>query len=98
MPIKIDEIIRNAFKQAFSRALEQTLQNKAEALFIKAFENGSPLSKKLDEKIDQGLRLLADPHRPPPARPAGEGDWRANATWPTPFFLRPPPPVTGVEE
>jgi hypothetical protein len=52
MPINIEEIIEKAFEQAFAKALDQTLQNKAEALFKKAFENGSPLSRKLEEKIE----------------------------------------------
>ncbi len=60
MPIKIEEIIQNAFEQAFSRALEQTVQSKAEMLFKKAFEEGSPLSMKLAEKIEQGFQRFVD--------------------------------------
>jgi len=36
--------------------LDQTLQSKAEVLFKKAFEDGSVLSKKLEEKIEQGFQ------------------------------------------
>lgn len=55
--ITIEQIIENAFEQAFTRALEGTLQNKAETLFKKAFEDGSPLAKKLEAKIEQGAAL-----------------------------------------
>ena len=47
-------------EQAFSRAIEQTIQSKAEVLFKKAFENGSSLSKKLEEKIEQGFQRFVD--------------------------------------
>jgi hypothetical protein len=57
MAINIERIIENALEQAFSRALDQTIQNKAEVL--KAFENGSPLAKKLEEKIEQGFSDFA---------------------------------------
>jgi len=45
----------------------------------------NPMEQNLKDGLGQFMwrqivRLLADPHRPPPARPAGEGDWRANAT------------------
>jgi hypothetical protein len=60
IPIKIEEIIENAFEQASSRALEQTVQSKAEMLFKKAFEDGSPLSMKLAEKIEQGFQRFVD--------------------------------------
>ena len=33
LPINIEEIIERAFKQAFSRALDRTIQKKAEDLF-----------------------------------------------------------------
>ena len=56
MPINIDEIIERAFEHAFAKALEQIVQNKAEALFQKAFANGSPLAKKLEDKIEAGLQ------------------------------------------
>src|SRR5260370_3429019 len=42
--IDLEEVIEKAFEQAFAKALDQALQSKAEALFKKAFENGSPLS------------------------------------------------------
>lgn len=48
--------MEKAFEQAFSKALEQTLQNKAEALFKKAFTEGLPFSRKLEEKIEQGFQ------------------------------------------
>jgi hypothetical protein len=54
--IAIGEIIEKAFEQAFSKALEQTLQAKAEQLFKGAFANGSPLASKLDAKIEQGFK------------------------------------------
>ena len=56
MPISIEEIIERAFGQAFSKAFEQTLQAKAEQLFKGAFANGSPLSKKLEAKIEEGFQ------------------------------------------
>lgn len=55
MPINIEEIIEKAFEQAFSKALEQTIQSKAEVLFTRAFENGAPFGKKLEEKIVLGF-------------------------------------------
>jgi hypothetical protein len=58
--MSLQDIIERAFEQAFSKALDQTLQNKAEALFKKAFENGSPLAKKLEEKIDQGFQKFIE--------------------------------------
>jgi hypothetical protein len=36
--------------------LEQTVQNKAEALFRKALANGSPFSVRLEEKIAEGFQ------------------------------------------
>ena len=60
MPINIETLIEKAFEQAFSRALDQVLQNKAEALFRRAFEDGSPLAKKLEEKIEQGFQHFID--------------------------------------
>lgn len=60
MAINIEQIIENAFEQAFTRALEGTLQNKAETLFKKAFEDGSPLAKKLEAKIEQGFEHFID--------------------------------------
>ena len=55
MPIDIDEVIERAFEQAFAKALDQTLQGKAEALFKKAFTNDSPLALKLGQKIEEGF-------------------------------------------
>ena len=60
MPINIEEISERAFEQAFSRAFEQTLQAKAEQLFKGAFANGSPLSKKLEAKIEEGFQLFVE--------------------------------------
>jgi hypothetical protein len=53
-------VIEKALKQAFARALEQAIQNRAEALFFRAFADGSPLAKKLEEKIEQGFQRLAE--------------------------------------
>jgi hypothetical protein len=60
MPINIEEIIEKAFEQTFVRALDRTIQSKAEALFKEAFENESPLAKKLEEKIDQGFQRFLE--------------------------------------
>jgi hypothetical protein len=60
MPINIEEIVEHAFEQAFSRALDVTLQSKAEVLFKNAFEDGSPLAKKLEAKIEQGFERFLD--------------------------------------
>ncbi len=59
MPINIEEIVERAFEHAFAKSLEQILQAKAEALFAKAISNGSPLSKKLEEKVEQGFDDLS---------------------------------------
>lgn len=56
MTIDIEEVLQRAFEQAFLRALDQTVQAKAEALFKKFLAPGSPLSKKLEEKIEQGFQ------------------------------------------
>jgi hypothetical protein len=65
MPLSIEEIIEKVFEQAFLKALDQTIQAKAEALFKKALENGSPLSTKLAEKIEQGFdRFVQAPTLP----------------------------------
>ena len=55
MPIDIETVIEKAFEQAFSRALDQVVQRKAEELFRKMLGADSPLSKKLEEKIEQGF-------------------------------------------
>lgn len=61
MAINVEEIIERAFEEAFAKALEPILQTKAEALFQKAFSNGSPLAKKLEAKIEEGFdRFLED--------------------------------------
>ncbi|HUY34828.1 MAG TPA: hypothetical protein VMV69_18930 [Pirellulales bacterium] len=60
MAINIKGIIEKAFEQAFSRALEQTLQAKAEDLFKSAFANGSPLAKKLETKIEEGFQRFVE--------------------------------------
>lgn len=60
VPINGEQIVENTFAQAFSRALEQTIQNKAEALFKMALEIGSPLSRKMKEKIEQGFQRFVD--------------------------------------
>jgi hypothetical protein len=56
MTVKIDDVLEHAFEQAFLRALDQTVQTKAEELFRKALSAESPLSKKLEEKIEQGFQ------------------------------------------
>ena len=60
MPINVEEIVEKAFEHAFAKALEQILQTKAEALFTKAFANGSPLSQKLEAKIEEGFQHFID--------------------------------------
>jgi hypothetical protein len=55
MPIDIEDVIERALEQAFAKALDQLVQTKAEALFNKAFANGSPLSAKLEQKIEAGF-------------------------------------------
>jgi hypothetical protein len=56
MPINIEEIIERALEQAFAKALEQVVQNKAEMLFQKALANGTPLSQRLEDKITEGFQ------------------------------------------
>jgi hypothetical protein len=60
MPINVEEIVERAFEHPFAKALEQILQAKAEALFQKAFSNGSPLSRKLEAKIEQGCERFVE--------------------------------------
>ena len=60
LPTSFDVIVEKTFEQAFSKALEQALKSKAEQLFKHAFENGSPLSKKLEAKIDEGFQRFVD--------------------------------------
>jgi hypothetical protein len=56
MAYNIELIIEKAVKEVFARALDQAIQAKAEAIFAKAFENGAPFGKKLEEKIEEGLQ------------------------------------------
>jgi len=51
MPINIERTV----ERAFSTALEQALQAKAEELLKKALRAGSPLRRKIDERIEQGF-------------------------------------------
>ena len=60
MTINIEEVLERAFEQAFLKALEQTVQVKAEELFRKALSQGSPLSQKLQEKMEQGFQRFLD--------------------------------------
>jgi hypothetical protein len=53
--------LEKVLASAFLRALNQTVQAKAEELVTRALSKGSPLSKKLEDKIEQGCeRFLAD--------------------------------------
>jgi len=54
--ISFEEVIEQALERAFATALEQAIQDKAEALFQQAFSNGSPFSQKLEEKISEGFQ------------------------------------------
>jgi len=56
MTINIEEVLERAFEQAFLKALEQTVQTKAEELFRKALAQGSPLSQRLQDKMEQGFQ------------------------------------------
>jgi hypothetical protein len=60
MTINIDEVLERAFEQAFLKALEQTVQTKAEELFRKALTQDSPLSRRLQEKMEQGFQHFLD--------------------------------------
>jgi hypothetical protein len=68
MAINIEEVLEKAFEQAFLRALDQTflraldqtVQAKLEELFTSALSPGSPLAKKLEEKIEQGFQLFLE--------------------------------------
>lgn len=60
MTIDIGDVLERAFEQAFLRALDQTVQAKAEELFKKMLGAGSPLSKKLEEKIEQGFQRFLE--------------------------------------
>jgi hypothetical protein len=60
MAINIEEVLERAFEQAFLRALEQTVQTKAEELFTRALSAGSPLAKKLEDKIEEGFQRFLE--------------------------------------
>ena len=60
MAIAIEEVLERAFEQAFLRALDQTVQVKAEALFKKLLAPESPLTKRLGEKIEQGFERFLE--------------------------------------
>jgi hypothetical protein len=60
MTINIEELSERALEQAFTRARDQAIQSRAEAVFRKALEEGSPLSKGLVEKIEQGLQRFME--------------------------------------
>ena len=60
MTIDIEEALERAFQQAFLRALDQTVQTKAEEIFRKALTEGSPLSQKLEERIEKGFQRFLD--------------------------------------
>jgi hypothetical protein len=56
MPINIEDNNQTPIEQAFSKALDQAIQSKAETLNKQAFSDGSALSKKLEEKIEEGFQ------------------------------------------
>jgi hypothetical protein len=60
MVINIEEVLERAFEQAFQKALEQTVQAKAEELFRKALSQGWPLSLKLQEKMEHGFQRFLE--------------------------------------
>jgi hypothetical protein len=60
MTIDIEGVLERAFEQAFLRALDQTGQTNAEEIFRKALTARSPLSQKLEEKIEQGFQRFLD--------------------------------------
>jgi len=60
MTINIEEVLERAFEQAFLKALEQTVQVKAEELFRKALSQGSPVAERLQEKMEQGFQRFLD--------------------------------------
>jgi hypothetical protein len=63
MPINIEKILKKALQRAFAKTLEQAIQSKAEAFFTRAFADGSPLSRKLEEKIEKGFERFLDGRR-----------------------------------
>ena len=60
MTINIEEVLERAFEQAFLKALDQTVQVKAEELFRKALTQDSPLSRRLQEKMEQGFQQFLE--------------------------------------
>ena len=56
MATSIEGVLERAFEQAFLKALEQTVETKAEELFRNALSPNSPVAQKLQEKIDQGFQ------------------------------------------
>ena len=60
MTIDIEDVLERAFEQAFLRALDQTVQAKAEELFNKFLAPGSPLAQKLEEKMEQGFQQFLE--------------------------------------
>lgn len=52
MASRLDAIIERAFASALHRAI----QAKAEAIFVKAFENGPLSGRTLEKKIEEGLQ------------------------------------------
>jgi hypothetical protein len=54
MTINIEEVLERALEQAFLRALDQTVQAKAEEVFKRMLSAGSPLSQKLEEISSKG--------------------------------------------
>ncbi len=60
MAASVEEVLEKAFAQAFLKALVQTVQTKAEELFRKALTQDSPLSHKLQHKMEQGFQHFLD--------------------------------------
>jgi hypothetical protein len=56
MAMRMEAVFTRVFEQGFMKALEQTVQAKAEELFRKALSQDSPLSKKLQDKMEQGFQ------------------------------------------
>jgi hypothetical protein len=71
MAISIEKLIEKASERAFLQALDHTIQAKVEVLLRKAFEDGTTLSNKLEEKIDLGFQRFVQ-----------DGvHWEKNETW-----------------
>ena len=60
MPACVESVMERAFEQAFLKALEQTVQAKAEELFRNALSPGSPVAQKLQEKMEQGFQRFLE--------------------------------------